>query len=166
MTLQEVARALSRLRAAASRLPLYDWDEVPNFSPGFSPAELDEIRIRLPGLPDDAAMFLRECSEISAADMHNGYFVGGLGCFALARSPLPEELRIGHVSVPITAIGSDGGGHRFVLALGSNNPVAKWNHETGKFTIVASSFTEFLTTMAKDWECFVAGDSKRRYLSG
>lgn len=89
----------------------------------------------------------RECRVIS-----NGYVVGGGGRFPIAclyggtgEKSLEANSRIAGYS-KLVAIGEDWAGNRWVLSLRRKDAgsVLFWDHETNEFTVVASSYREFL----------------------
>lgn len=163
--MSDVTAALDRLREAASELPLFEWDQPPTFAPG-----LPNHRTSTHGenLPADALSFLRACSHIAAADVHNGYFIGGPDSFAPVdrQAPHPHEADVDGELRPLIKIGSDGAGNAFLMALGPSNLIFKWHHETDLLEPIAQSFSTFLGVIATDWEHYVSGDSSHKFVSG
>ncbi len=158
--MKDINSILQRLRISGAYLPLFDWDEPPSFSPGLNADD----SYRLPKTaPEDLRIFLSLCGEISAADIHNGYFIGGEATLnPSVWSALPSK----HDSIPLLPIGSDGGGNAFLIKLSDPHLVYKWNHESGELQQVAESFSDFLERIATDWEHYIDDDHDYVYISG
>jgi hypothetical protein len=119
-------------------------------------------------LPKDFIAFLCDYDSIVAMDIWNGYWIGGLTSIKqmMEQKSFPSRCTEASKSYHLIPIATDGGGNGFLMALGQNNLVWKWWHETEQMDLVAKSFSDFLERVKTDWEHFLRKDYAWQYLSG
>src|SRR5688500_12292472 len=182
MPTRKIEDTLTRLRNAASRAVEVTaaWNgEEPVFDGQATDDELREFASRTAeALPSDYVDYLKRCRRIVAMDVHNGYelFAPSSDVRSPERSQVSGDGRVAE-EVPVLPVGGDGGGKRFLLAIGSRpaGRVWEWLHEypippngiaVEGLERVAASFSAFLARVADDWEHFVDGDDEWKFLSG
>lgn len=154
-----VEKSLARLRELALAIPRpgCDWEERPLFDTPASPTEIAAIEqsAGFP-LPPDYRAFLALTAGVVGMSIHNGYWLGSLARLDSAAFPRAES------GEPLAPVATDGGGNAFLMS--SSGRVWRWDHETGRMSGVAASFTEFLDRVAADWSAYVDDDPDWRYL--
>jgi hypothetical protein len=152
----------SQLALAARTLPA---SIRPSFSPPATAEKILELELVLgTSLPEPIHDFFTQHDSISAMDVWNGYFVGGIDVIlrSLKRGDFPRVVE----SRPVIAIATDGGGNAFLTPSDSDGPVWKWLHETGAVTEVARDFNAFSDRLADDFRMFADGNDRWQYMSG
>lgn len=157
-----VKSALARFWSAADLLDDYD---RPTSNGPATPEHiaLFEAAIGCP-LPPDARDFFQAHDSISAMDVHNGYWIGGLAILArsVSRGDFPTEID----SRSVFPIGTDGGGNAFLATAGEGGPVWKWRHDVGESVLLAGSLAEFLGRLADDVRAFADGETHWNFMAG
>jgi hypothetical protein len=165
-----IRSSFDRLRELAKAMPRpgCDWESRPEFLPPPTREELEfTTRSLAVPLPHDLSEFLSLCGGIRGMSVHNGYHVCGASDIVKMNSHSdgwpPTELSTGGGIDHVLTIALDGGGNAFLFSPRSGD-VWRWNHETGKTTLVAESFGGFLQRVAEDWAAYVQGREPWTYL--
>jgi hypothetical protein len=158
-----IVACLDKLReiALAFPRPTCAWEDRPLFDPPAAPDAVAAFE-RVAGfpLPDDLRDFFAITEAVVGMSVHNGYWVGGLKKLvsAMDLGDFPRQVA-GESAAPVA---TDGGGNAFLLTAGGR--VWRWDHETGRVSVVAVTFGEFLARVAADWEAYVADTPGWRFL--
>jgi hypothetical protein len=155
-----VATSVARLRELSLALPRpgCDWEERPRFEPPETPQGIAELdRAAGFGFPAELREFLEQTDSVIAMSVHNGYWFGGIKK-PLSGHGLPRVVD-GEPAIPFA---TDGGGNAFLLS--ASGAIWRWDHETGKATVVAESFGGFLERVVQDWAAFVSDQPGWRFL--
>jgi cell wall assembly regulator SMI1 len=163
--MRRVREIVEKLRTVAEGFAV---EERPNFLPGASAEAIVELEKSLAAkLPEDFNDFLRTHEAITAMEIRNGYWVGGIALIIMnvRRGDFPPAVAEENGPDAVVPVATDGGGNAFLMSL-RGGTVWKWDHETGGVRIVADNFTAFLGRILQDWQHFQSGDGTSDYLSG
>jgi hypothetical protein len=170
-----IDRALTDLRAFGAEIASHDLGypvEAATFEPGASEGRIEAVAALVADpLPPEYRYFLGRCAGLLGMDFHNGYAVHTPEqVVRLVRSGgVPARIVTSNGATGILPVGSDGGGNPFLLSLGPENPVFRWDHETGgarsevpaddaSLDLVAVGFATFLERMRDDWRHFLGSE--------
>jgi hypothetical protein len=155
-----VAKTITLLRELALAVPRpgCDWEDRPRFEPPATPQSMIELE-RMVGfaLPEDLQEFLEQTYSIVAMSVHNGYWLGRIN--KLIDGDSFPRVADGEAAIPVA---TDGGGNAFLL--GASGRVWRWDHETDRLNLVATSFGTFLERVAEDWSAYVSEKPGWRFL--
>jgi hypothetical protein len=142
-----VQASLARLRDLASALPRpsWPWESRPTFEAPAPPEAVAAFE-RAAGfpLPADLRDFLGTTGSVVALSVHNGYWLGGVE--RLTAWPQSAALPSSVAGERLAPVATDGGGNGFLISAAGK--VWRWDHETGRLSVVATSFAEFLERVA------------------
>jgi hypothetical protein len=104
--------------------------------------------------------FLGLTGAVVGLSVHNGYWLGGLQQLTewVESGMMPRKVS----SECVVPIATDGGGNGFLISAGGR--VWRWDHETGRLSVVAASFAEFLERVVQDWAAYIADTPGWQYL--
>ncbi len=170
--------SLRRLGAEIAELDFGYPVEPADFRPGATAADIDALEHALKvELPADYRSFLGECAGMSAADVHNGYFLAPPDRVRVGshHDGCPQRVRVGDTELHVLVVGSDGGGNHFLLGVGGTTRVWRWDHERPTSDSVVTdehpallhlgdSFSDLLRRIEADWRHFLADDQGWSYI--